>query len=409
MISGESIPQLLVKRAETEPSALVLRFFRQGKWNEVSVKALVDRAAGIGGGLMSLGFVRGEVIAISSTDAPFLLAAEIGVQGFGGVVLPLDPDLSPEEARERLRAAGAAAVLAGDQEQFDKVDEAWSEVPQIRVLVVDAIRGLRSLTEAGRDDADRRLTLAQLEQRGSAPIWYDKVCATQASDDARVVAFGSNTQTHLGLLTQAIALQERVKIDHHDQVVLMGSIANDREHLYAIVCACFARAVLHFGRPGDAGHALRSVQPTVVVGSMGWAQALASDIDRGAGPVRGVKAIALRAANRRVESENSRLPRFPPTRIAGVSAAVAVLLFWLVTTSLHDGLRILLAGLILLVFGAALVFSGRSVAGPLRSRSGLSRCRAALVPGWESGCLPSLHALQVPFLHDDLNVMEVDR
>ena len=401
MTSSSTMPALLLERAKATPTAPILRFFRRGKWNEVSFETLNAKAALVGGGLLAVGFTSGDVVAVCSQDGPFCLAAELAIQGFGGIALVLDPELSGDETRSRLQLGGAKALLAGDQEQYDKVDEAWSEISELRLLVVDGVRGLGELLRLDRADLDRRMTLSQLEERGSPSAWEAGVASVNAASAARR-GRGTDSLTHAELVSKAEAVKEKAGFGPKDSFVLMNSLANDQEYSFAMAASLIAGGVLHFGGPADSGHALRAVQPTVVLGSRSWAEQVATDIDRQTGRARGLKALALRSA------KSMPMPASPSRsgpRTFGIAAAAAVGVFWLFSTGWNDVLRIFGALAICVVVGAAFVFSGRSVANPLRVRYGLSKCRSVWIPGWDPAApIGSLSLLQVPFAREDSEV-----
>ena len=173
-MSADTLPGLLVERAAVSPNTVALRFFRQGKWNDVTLAQLQEKAAAIGSGLSARGVKTGEVVAVIAEDGPLVLAAELGAQGIGAVVLALDPSLSASEVVAKVKSAGAIAVIAGDQEQFDKIDESRSDLPAVRLLVVEATRGLRDLERLDRADQDRTMTVSQLGAYASGTTTGDR-------------------------------------------------------------------------------------------------------------------------------------------------------------------------------------------------------------------------------------------
>ena len=78
----------------------------------VSYSALCDEARRLAGGLRAAGVKPGERVAWLGPNTRRLLLAYFGVPASGGVLLPLNIRLHPEEMRRILEDAGAVAVIA---------------------------------------------------------------------------------------------------------------------------------------------------------------------------------------------------------------------------------------------------------------------------------------------------------
>jgi long-chain acyl-CoA synthetase len=397
-MSADTLPGLLVERAAAAPNAVALRFFRQGKWNDVTLGQLQEKAAAIGSGLSARGVKSGEVVAVLAEDGPLCLAAELGAQGIGAVVLALDPALFPAEVISKIQAAGAVAVIAGDQEQFDKVDESRSDVPTVRLLVVDATRGLRELERLDRQDRDRTMTVAQLSET-SVSTWAVSASALGGSASARID--GSGSSSHESILAQVRALAQRLTLSKSDALCSLQPLSNATEHALAIAGPLLTGSVLHFRGRSTPQLALRQVQPTVIYANPNWLARVSAETDAQVARATGLKRFALTKGLKRTaprtEFTSGRRPNM--LRIGGVVAALLVLIMLAVTSSGNDVVRVVAAVAIVLGVGLGLLSAGHGVAGPIRRRYGLSRCRAVLtsdgtnIPGADL-----LGALQVPLI-----------
>jgi long-chain acyl-CoA synthetase len=398
-MSSDTLPGLLVERAAATPHAVALRFFRQGKWNDVTLGQLQEKAAAIGSGLSARGVKSGETVAVIAEDGPLCVAAELGAQGIGAVVLALDPDLLPSDVVAKLKAGGAVAVIAGDQEQFDKVEESRAEVPSVRLLVVDATRGLRELERLDRSDRDRTLTVAQLGAGASSATWTAGVASLEASAVAR--SNGEKSLSHASVLAQAQALVSRFSLTKTDALCSLQSLANPTEHALAIAGPLLSGSVLHFRGRATAQQAMRQVQPTVVHANPQWLARVSADTDAQLARATGLKKFALTKGLKRTPAGNvvssARRPNL--LRLGGLITAVAVFVMFAVTSSGNDVLRVGIALAICAAAGVALLSAGHGVAGPIRRRYGLSRCRAVLSnAGMNLPGADLLGALQIPLL-----------
>ena len=398
-MSADTLPGLLVDRAAANPNEVAFRFFRQGKWNEVTLGQLRDRAAAIGSGLSARGVKSGEVVAVIAEDGPLSLAAEFGAQGIGAVVLALDPALAPSEVVSKIKAAGAVAVIAGDQEQFDKVEESRSNVPTVRFLAVDATRGLRELEGLDRPDSDRTMTVGQLSVEASASTWVAGVASAQASAAARTN--GTSTSSHESVLNHAKALMTRLSLTKADSLCSLQPLSNPTEHALAIAGPLMSGSVLHFRGRATPQQAMRQVQPTVVYAHPQWLARVSADTDAQVARAKGLKKFALSRGLTRKPAVNviTEGRRLNIPRLFGLLASAAVLVMFAVTAAGNDKGRVGAAIAIALVAGFVLLSAGHGVAGPIRRRYGLARCRAVLSSdGTSLAGSDLLGALQVPLI-----------
>lgn len=398
-MSAETLPGLLVQRATATPNAVALRFYRQGKWNDVTLGQLQEKAAAIGSGLSARGVKTGEVVAVIAEDGPLFLAAELGAQGIGAVVLALDPALGAAEVVAKVKASAAVAVIVGDQEQFDKIDESRSDVPSVRMLIVDATRGLRDLERLDRADQDRTMTVIQLGADGSAAGWTSSVALLQGSAQARTN--GLIGASHGTVIAQAQGLANRFGLKKTDALCSLLSIADATEHALAVAGPLLSGSVLHFRGRATPQQALRQVQPTIVHANPLWLARVSADTEVQVARATGLKKFALTKGLQRKPAGNviSSGRRTNVLRMGGLAAALAVLVMFAVTSSGNDVVRVLVALAISLLVGFALLSAGHGVAGPIRRRYGLARCRAVLSSSGLS--LPGadlLGALQVPLI-----------
>jgi long-chain acyl-CoA synthetase len=398
-MSADTLPGLLLERAAATPNAVALRYFRLGKWNDVTFAQLKEKAASIGSGLAGHGIGKGDVVAVISEDGPLCFAAELGAQGIGAKVLAVAPDLVADEVLHVIRDAGAVCVIAGDQEQFDKVDESRAEVPAVRLVVVDATRGLRHLDVANRDDRDRTLTVAQLASHSVSSGWDASAKAAAGSDGARVV--GANTMNHASVLSEAQGLISRLSLTGRDVLCALQPFADPTEHALSVAGPLLSGSVLHFRGRATAQQAMRQVQPTIVHATPQWLGRISADADAQTARAGGVKKVALGSGLRRQPPSNSlrTARRVPLLRLVGVGVVALILCLFLVTAKANDVVRLLLAIAIVLAACAGLVLAGHAIAGPLRRRYGLSRCRAVLTTdGTDLPGADLLGALDIPLI-----------
>ncbi len=148
-------------------------------WAEVEVE-ITNLALG----LIDLGLNEGDFVAIIGRNRPALYWSMVAVQMAGGVPVPLYQDAVAEEMEYVLGHCGARFVIAGDQEQIDKVVDVQEQLPKLKQMIYLDPRGLRkydhtqlhAYTTVQANGAERRDKLAPIMEKRIAAMTADSTC-----------------------------------------------------------------------------------------------------------------------------------------------------------------------------------------------------------------------------------------
>ncbi len=138
-----SIPALLARNARdygNKPAYREKEFGIWQCWTWAEASAEIDALAM---GLIALGLNEGDSVAIIGRNRPALYWSMVAAQKCGAVPVPLYQDAVAEEMAYVLEHCGARFVIAGDQEQVDKVLQVQETVTGIDQIVYVDKRGLR--------------------------------------------------------------------------------------------------------------------------------------------------------------------------------------------------------------------------------------------------------------------------
>jgi long-chain acyl-CoA synthetase len=137
-----TIPRLLAYQAKSHPDAPAMREKTMGIWRTLSWSAYYELVRDFALGLASLGFKRGDSLAVIGDNRPRLYAAQLAAQSLGGVPCTLYQDAPAEELVYVLEHAEAGIVVAEDQEQVDKILAIRARLPKLQLVVYDDTRGM---------------------------------------------------------------------------------------------------------------------------------------------------------------------------------------------------------------------------------------------------------------------------
>ena len=188
-----TLPSLLKQNAERYGNSRVaIREKEFGIWQSVTWQGYYENVRDFALGLHQLGFKRGNNLAYAGDNRPQGLYAELAVQTLGGAIVGIYPDSHLDQVEYIINHSDSIFLVAGDQEQADKVLELKSSCPKVRKVIVDDPKGMRrygdpilaffkDIQKSGRQVADTQ------------PRLFDEMIAEISPDDVGMINYTSGT------------------------------------------------------------------------------------------------------------------------------------------------------------------------------------------------------------------------
>ncbi|MEX0287347.1 MAG: AMP-binding protein [Paracoccaceae bacterium] len=139
----QSIPALLKRNVAQFGDKPAYREKEFGIWQTWTWSEVAEEIEALALGLLNLGVEKGDFVAIIGRNRPYLYWSMVAAQSVGAVPVPVYQDAVAEEMAYVLGHCGARFVIAGDQEQVDKVIEVQEELHQFEHMIYLDPRGLR--------------------------------------------------------------------------------------------------------------------------------------------------------------------------------------------------------------------------------------------------------------------------
>ncbi len=139
-----TIPQLLRWRVKETGSKVALREKDFGYWNSYTWNDYYDYVRKIALGLEKVGVKRGDKLALIGDNIPEMLFMAIGAQSLGAVSAGIYQTTLPDEIADLINYMEVTAVFCDDQEQVDKLVDIRERIPQVRKVIYEDPRGMRS-------------------------------------------------------------------------------------------------------------------------------------------------------------------------------------------------------------------------------------------------------------------------
>ena len=157
-----SVPALLHRNATQFADAPAYREKEFGIWQSWTWSQALEEIEALALGMIDLGVAEGDFVAVIGRNRPRLYWAMMSAQMCGAIPVPLYNDAAAEEMAYTLGHCGAKYVVAGDQEQVDKVMEIQDQLPQFEEMIYLDPRGLRKY------DHEKLRSYEQIQHNGRA-------------------------------------------------------------------------------------------------------------------------------------------------------------------------------------------------------------------------------------------------
>ncbi len=139
-----TIPQLLRWRVKKTGDKVALREKDFGYWNNYTWNDYYEHVRNVTLGLEKVGVKKGDKVALIGDNIPEMLFMAIGAQAMGAISAGIYQTTLPDEIAQLLVYMDVTVVFCDDQEQVDKLVEIRDRVPQVRKVIYEDPRGMRS-------------------------------------------------------------------------------------------------------------------------------------------------------------------------------------------------------------------------------------------------------------------------
>ncbi len=140
----DTFPRRLLHQAAVRPRHPATREKDLGIWQTWSWAEVAAEVRALACGLASIGFSRGDHLAIVGDNRPRLYWSMLAAQCLGGVPVPMYQDAPTAEFIYVLNDAGIRYAIVEDQEQLDKFLEARPQVRTLAHMIYDDPSVLRN-------------------------------------------------------------------------------------------------------------------------------------------------------------------------------------------------------------------------------------------------------------------------
>jgi len=147
VMAGETIPAMFWNAVKQRGPNIWMRQKHLGLWRSWTWNQTAEAVREIAGGLMNLGFARGDCASILANTVVEWVWADLAVLSCGGVSNGIYPTDAPSQVHYLCEDSRTTVLFVEDDEQLDKALEVRDRLPGLRKIVVFDMEGLRDLDD----------------------------------------------------------------------------------------------------------------------------------------------------------------------------------------------------------------------------------------------------------------------
>ena len=271
VLAGETIPALFWNAVKERGPTVWLRQKHLGLWRSWTWNQSADAVREIAGGLLSLGFAKGECASILANTAVEWVWADIGVLSCGGVSNGIYPTDAPSQVHYLCEDSRTTVLFVEDDEQLDKALEVRERLPLLRKIVVFDMEGLHKLDEADVISLDALRTLGRAYLAQHPDELQQRLDACKPEDLAILVYTSGTTgkpkgamHLHGGLIYTVRGFNTLVAQDERDERMCFLPLCHIAERMGGEYFGLYTGAILNFvENPQTIPENVREIAPTV--------------------------------------------------------------------------------------------------------------------------------------------------
>ena len=271
VLEGDTIPAMFWNAVQQRSPQVWMRQKKLGIWRAWSWGQTGEAVREISGGLMSLGFARGDTASILSNTVIEWVLADLAILSCGGVANGIYPTDAASQAHYLCEDSRTSILFVEDDEQLDKALEVRESLPGLKQIVVFDMEGLRDLHDPGVVSLQELRSLGRDYLAAHPDELMQRVKACKPSDLAILVYTSGTTgkpkgamHSHHGLVYTVRGYNTLVAQDEHDERMCFLPLCHIAERLGGEYFSLYTGAVLNFvEHPETVPENVREISPTV--------------------------------------------------------------------------------------------------------------------------------------------------
>jgi long-chain acyl-CoA synthetase len=262
----ENLPRAILQRCQKWQGNTALRYKSGDQYRDLSWNQMAEQIMTFGRGLINLGLIAGDRVAILAPNSPEWVFADLGAMAAGGVTVPVYHTEGTGAAIHILKDSGSRFLFIHSQQFVRELLPLLDQVPQLERIILfnqhlddPKVLALDAFRHAGDANADRTL--------------QERLATGKPTDLATLVYTSGTTGTpkgvmltHDNILANVAACSQRLTIDETDQCLSFLPLSHVFERVDGYYLMLLQGATIAYAESVDTVPVdLQTVGPTVAI------------------------------------------------------------------------------------------------------------------------------------------------
>ncbi len=271
VLAGATISAMFWNAVDKRGQNTWMRQKKLGIWKSWTWDQTAVAVREIAGGLMSMGFARGECASIlSNTNIEWVLA-DLAVLSCAGISNGIYPTDAVSQVHYLSEDSGTSVLFVEDDEQLDKALEVRERLPLLRKIVVFDMEGLRGVDDPGVISLQVLREIGRAWNQQNPDALMRRVSACQP-DDVAILVYTSGTtgkpkgamHTHAALTYSVRGYNTLISRTEDDEAMCFLPLCHIAERMGGEYFSLYAGNKLNFvENPDTVPENVREIAPTV--------------------------------------------------------------------------------------------------------------------------------------------------
>ncbi|WBY02328.1 long-chain fatty acid--CoA ligase [Ramlibacter tataouinensis] len=271
VLEGDTIAALFWNAVAKRGPQVWLRQKQLGIWRSHTWSQVGEAVREIAGGLMALGFRRGDTASILSNTVLEWVLADLAVLSCNGVSSGIYPTDAPNQVQYLCEDSGTRILFVEDDEQLDKALSVRERLPALEKIVVFDMEGLRDLDDPGVISLDALREIGRGWNTQHPDAVAERAAGCKPGDLAILVYTSGTTgkpkgamHSHHGLVYTARGFNTLIARNEKDECMCFLPLCHIAERMGGEYFSLYTGAKLNFvENPETVPENVREIAPTV--------------------------------------------------------------------------------------------------------------------------------------------------
>lgn len=266
----KTLPEMLLHTIQKYPQNTALKIKKGDSYQAYTYQEMGNEIELLTNGLAKLGLREGDKIAILSNNRPEWAISDFAIFSLKGITVPIYQTLPPNQIEYILMDSEARAIFVEDQEQFDKIEQIDTALPNLEFIftfemVSSGIRKINCYDELLSHGKSFRAENPDFFRQSVDSIDPESICSMVYTSGTTGDPKGVMLH-HRGFVYDIVYSEARLNLQSTDTFLSFLPLSHLYERLAGHWCPMYVGATIHYAQSVNTViDDLKDARPNVIV------------------------------------------------------------------------------------------------------------------------------------------------